>query len=307
MGFISKEREKALLSDKCPGTFLLRFSESSREGAITFTWVEHDIHCEWSGSQNPGGLQPSLTLCSVCSYCISNVRFASRRTQTSPSSTRWSPTRGRSWRPSLCPTLFAPTRWWRPRTSLKTRCASFTLTSQKTRPLGSTTPNLPSVSVAVGVCWDRHRKCPHVYVSRHAFSWGTDGRGELGNLGLHQNGAHIRLRSVRVFILNPGEVCWAHLNSATVPLLQTPVETSGQHDADVSWRLQRSEAAGYPRRHGCCGEICCINTRPLTPANKWITTLTALCGWLISSLRFFSRSASRPTMWLMDLKPLTFR
>uniref|UniRef100_A0A3P8V853 Signal transducer and activator of transcription n=1 Tax=Cynoglossus semilaevis TaxID=244447 RepID=A0A3P8V853_CYNSE len=44
MGFISKEREKALLSDKCPGTFLLRFSESSREGAITFTWVELDVH-----------------------------------------------------------------------------------------------------------------------------------------------------------------------------------------------------------------------------------------------------------------------
>uniref|UniRef100_A0A8K9WXP7 Signal transducer and activator of transcription n=1 Tax=Oncorhynchus mykiss TaxID=8022 RepID=A0A8K9WXP7_ONCMY len=40
MGFVSKEREKALLKDKEPGTFLLRFSESSREGAITFTWVE---------------------------------------------------------------------------------------------------------------------------------------------------------------------------------------------------------------------------------------------------------------------------
>ena len=46
MGFTSKEREKALLSDKCPGTFLLRFSESSREGAITFTWIEHDVHGE---------------------------------------------------------------------------------------------------------------------------------------------------------------------------------------------------------------------------------------------------------------------
>ena len=46
MGFLSKEREKALLSDKCPGTFLLRFSESSREGAITFTWIEHDVHGE---------------------------------------------------------------------------------------------------------------------------------------------------------------------------------------------------------------------------------------------------------------------
>ncbi|XP_037768468.1 signal transducer and activator of transcription 1-alpha/beta isoform X1 [Chelonia mydas] len=44
MGFISKERERALLKDQRPGTFLLRFSESSREGAITFTWVE--------GSQN---------------------------------------------------------------------------------------------------------------------------------------------------------------------------------------------------------------------------------------------------------------
>ncbi|KAM3585696.1 uncharacterized protein V6R79_024801 [Siganus canaliculatus] len=44
IGFISKEREKALLTDKCPGTFLLRFSESSREGAITFTWIELDVH-----------------------------------------------------------------------------------------------------------------------------------------------------------------------------------------------------------------------------------------------------------------------
>ncbi|XP_030310474.1 signal transducer and activator of transcription 1-alpha/beta isoform X1 [Calypte anna] len=40
MGFISKEKERALLKDQPPGTFLLRFSESSREGAITFTWVE---------------------------------------------------------------------------------------------------------------------------------------------------------------------------------------------------------------------------------------------------------------------------
>lgn len=44
IGFLSKEREKHLLSDKCPGTFLLRFSESSKEGAITFTWIEHDVH-----------------------------------------------------------------------------------------------------------------------------------------------------------------------------------------------------------------------------------------------------------------------
>lgn len=52
MGFISKERERAILSTKPPGTFLLRFSESSKEGGITFTWVEKDI----SGTS----LSPSL-------------------------------------------------------------------------------------------------------------------------------------------------------------------------------------------------------------------------------------------------------
>ncbi|CAM4601147.1 unnamed protein product [Leuciscus chuanchicus] len=41
MGFLSKEREKAFLIDKPPGTFLLRFSESCREGGIIITWVEH--------------------------------------------------------------------------------------------------------------------------------------------------------------------------------------------------------------------------------------------------------------------------
>ncbi|XP_029596749.1 signal transducer and activator of transcription 1-alpha/beta isoform X3 [Salmo trutta] len=46
LGFVSKERAKAMLTGKCPGTFLLRFSESSRDGAITFTWVEHDLY-EW--------------------------------------------------------------------------------------------------------------------------------------------------------------------------------------------------------------------------------------------------------------------
>ncbi|XP_073701177.1 signal transducer and activator of transcription 1-like [Garra rufa] len=40
MGFLSKEREKALLRDKLPGTFLLRFSENSRCGGIIITWVE---------------------------------------------------------------------------------------------------------------------------------------------------------------------------------------------------------------------------------------------------------------------------
>uniref|UniRef100_A0A8C0H384 Signal transducer and activator of transcription n=1 Tax=Chelonoidis abingdonii TaxID=106734 RepID=A0A8C0H384_CHEAB len=39
MGFVSKEKERVLLRDKMPGTFLLRFSESNL-GGITFTWVD---------------------------------------------------------------------------------------------------------------------------------------------------------------------------------------------------------------------------------------------------------------------------
>uniref|UniRef100_A0A673LUD0 Signal transducer and activator of transcription 1-alpha/beta-like n=1 Tax=Sinocyclocheilus rhinocerous TaxID=307959 RepID=A0A673LUD0_9TELE len=46
MGFVTKDRTKALLYDKLPGTFLLRFSESNRDGAITFSWVEHDANEE---------------------------------------------------------------------------------------------------------------------------------------------------------------------------------------------------------------------------------------------------------------------
>uniref|UniRef100_A0A8C2L5F6 Signal transducer and activator of transcription n=1 Tax=Cyprinus carpio TaxID=7962 RepID=A0A8C2L5F6_CYPCA len=44
MGFVTKDRTKALLHDKLSGTFLLRFSESNRDGAITFSWVEHDAN-----------------------------------------------------------------------------------------------------------------------------------------------------------------------------------------------------------------------------------------------------------------------
>ncbi|XP_056322050.1 signal transducer and activator of transcription 1-like [Danio aesculapii] len=40
MGFLSQERAEALLIDKAPGTFLLRFSESCRDGGIIITWVE---------------------------------------------------------------------------------------------------------------------------------------------------------------------------------------------------------------------------------------------------------------------------
>nr|AAH60933.1 Signal transduction and activation of transcription 1a [Danio rerio] len=44
MGFVTKDRTKSLLNNKAPGTFLLRFSESNRDGAITFSWVEHDAN-----------------------------------------------------------------------------------------------------------------------------------------------------------------------------------------------------------------------------------------------------------------------
>uniref|UniRef100_A0A8C9TE43 Signal transducer and activator of transcription n=1 Tax=Scleropages formosus TaxID=113540 RepID=A0A8C9TE43_SCLFO len=49
LGFVSKARERALLKDKAPGTFLLRFSESHL-GGITFTWVEQDYNGEKSFS-----------------------------------------------------------------------------------------------------------------------------------------------------------------------------------------------------------------------------------------------------------------
>ncbi|XP_066542178.1 signal transducer and activator of transcription 1-alpha/beta-like isoform X2 [Hoplias malabaricus] len=41
MGFVNREKAKALLRDKPQGTFLLRFSETCKEGGITITWVGH--------------------------------------------------------------------------------------------------------------------------------------------------------------------------------------------------------------------------------------------------------------------------
>ncbi|XP_051567605.1 signal transducer and activator of transcription 1-alpha/beta-like isoform X1 [Myxocyprinus asiaticus] len=41
MGFVSKGTEKVLLKKKQNGTFLLRFSESIRDGGITFSWVQY--------------------------------------------------------------------------------------------------------------------------------------------------------------------------------------------------------------------------------------------------------------------------
>ncbi|KAJ3603130.1 hypothetical protein NHX12_030873 [Muraenolepis orangiensis] len=41
IGFVSKEKVKRLLRRKLRGTFLLRFSESIKDGGITFSWVEY--------------------------------------------------------------------------------------------------------------------------------------------------------------------------------------------------------------------------------------------------------------------------
>lgn len=51
MGFVSKEKERILLKDKTPGTFLLRFSESNL-GGITFTWVDQLENGKYSFLKN---------------------------------------------------------------------------------------------------------------------------------------------------------------------------------------------------------------------------------------------------------------
>lgn len=54
MGFVSKGKEKVLLKKKQAGTFLLRFSESIKDGGITFSWVEYFN----DGTPNVRSVQP---------------------------------------------------------------------------------------------------------------------------------------------------------------------------------------------------------------------------------------------------------
>lgn len=70
MGFISKERERALLSPKPPGTFLLRFSESSKEGGITFTWVEKDISGKYYWTSHYTSSPICFTFCCDAVLCL---------------------------------------------------------------------------------------------------------------------------------------------------------------------------------------------------------------------------------------------
>ncbi|KAM6980762.1 signal transducer and activator of transcription 3-like [Aplochiton taeniatus] len=54
MGFVSKAKEKSLLKRKQRGTFLLRFSESVRDGGITFSWVDYSV----TGEPDVRSVQP---------------------------------------------------------------------------------------------------------------------------------------------------------------------------------------------------------------------------------------------------------
>ncbi|KAF3842771.1 hypothetical protein F7725_001620 [Dissostichus mawsoni] len=53
MGFISRERTAELLKEKQTGTFLLRFSESKTNGAISFSWVDNSNGAPFVHSIDP--------------------------------------------------------------------------------------------------------------------------------------------------------------------------------------------------------------------------------------------------------------
>lgn len=54
MGFVSRSMEDSLLKTMQQGTFLLRFSESIRDGGITCSWVDH----QYDGSYSIRSVQP---------------------------------------------------------------------------------------------------------------------------------------------------------------------------------------------------------------------------------------------------------
>lgn len=141
MGFISKERERAILSPKPPGTFLLRFSESSKEGGITFTWVEKDISGEYIS-------EPSYRLlcvleCTFLTVVLRSVVLMQVRLRSS----RWSHTRSSS--STACPSLRSSwaTRSWMPQTSSCHRWFTSTQKSLKKRRSASTAARRPSLKL----------------------------------------------------------------------------------------------------------------------------------------------------------------
>ncbi|XP_073329810.1 signal transducer and activator of transcription 1-alpha/beta-like [Pagrus major] len=69
MGFVSRESTKALLQEKPTGTFLLRFSESNKDGAITFSWVEHS-----NGEPHVHSVQPYTKL-ELVNMCVPDIIY----------------------------------------------------------------------------------------------------------------------------------------------------------------------------------------------------------------------------------------
>lgn len=58
MGFVTRKRVEQLLQEKQSGTFLLHFTESNGDAAITFSWVDRDFNdsmfmCAKSRLRNP--------------------------------------------------------------------------------------------------------------------------------------------------------------------------------------------------------------------------------------------------------------
>lgn len=129
MGFISKERERAILSPKPPGTFLLRFSESSKEGGITFTWVEKDI----SGKGLRSSFNVPGTMCVF--FVFKNVLL---HRQEKLRSSLWSRTPSSSSTACRLPTSLWATRSWTPPTSWSHPWSTFTLIFPKKMLLEST-------------------------------------------------------------------------------------------------------------------------------------------------------------------------
>ncbi len=143
IGFLSKEREKDLLSDKLPGTFLLRFSESCRDGGITITWVEYsqDGVCWFELEYLIIYLFIYLS-CSLLMYVneCHQIQVNLRHIQ-------WSPTLNQIWRLFPCQTSSATTPSLLHRRFLWTLSSTFTQTSQKMSPSVATISALLMVDI----------------------------------------------------------------------------------------------------------------------------------------------------------------
>ncbi|XP_068186326.1 signal transducer and activator of transcription 4 [Antennarius striatus] len=69
MGFVSRETVKVLLQEKKTGTFLLRFSESTKDGAISISWVDQS-----NGDPRVHSVEP-YTKQELAIMCLANIIF----------------------------------------------------------------------------------------------------------------------------------------------------------------------------------------------------------------------------------------